>query len=122
MLADIATRRADYSESELYDRSGRYGDVRWFPVGLVLLATAVGWGLVTNTAAGWLSWQGYLLGPLGLGGKTGTWAYANLGVFTALALGFLPVLLTGRSSIRAQENVAARVAPEMVEPGPAVSR
>src|SRR6266702_3675896 len=71
MLADIAMRRADYSEPELYDPAGRYGDVRWFPVGLVLLATAIGWGLVTSTSAGWLSWQGYLLGPLGLGGKTG---------------------------------------------------
>jgi nucleobase:cation symporter-1, NCS1 family len=61
MLADILMRHADYSEPELYDPAGRYGDVRWFPVGLVLLATAIGWGLVTNTSAGWLSWQGYLL-------------------------------------------------------------
>jgi len=103
MLADIAMRRADYSEPELYDPAGRYGDVRWFPVGLVLLATAIGWGLVTSTSAGWLSWQGYLLGPLGLGGKTGAWAYANLGVLTALGLGFLLTLLVSRFSIRAQE-------------------
>jgi purine-cytosine permease-like protein len=103
MLADIAIRRADYSAPDLYDRSGRYGDVRRLPVALVLFATAVGWGLVTNTAAGWLSWQGYLLGLLGLGGKTGAWAYANLGVFAALALGFLPTLLASRSAIRAQE-------------------
>jgi nucleobase:cation symporter-1, NCS1 family len=103
MLADIAMRHADYCEPDLYDRAGRYGDVRWFPVGLVLAATAIGWGLVTNTSAGWLSWQGYLLGPLGLGGKTGAWAYANLGVLAALGIGFLPTLLAGRSSVRSQE-------------------
>ena len=49
----------------------------------------VGWGLVTNTYASWLTWQGYLLGPLGLGGKTGAWAFANLGVLVALVLGFV---------------------------------
>jgi nucleobase:cation symporter-1, NCS1 family len=103
MLADIAMRRADYCEPELYDLAGRYGDIRWFPVGLVVLATAVGWGLVTSTSASWLTWQGYLLGPLGLGGKTGAWAYANLGVIIALVLGFLPALLIGRPAVRAQE-------------------
>lgn len=103
MLADIATRRADYSEPELFDRTGRYGDIRWLPVGLVVLASAIGWGLVTNSAAGWLSWQGYLLGPIGLGGKTGAWAYANLGVLAALAIGFLPAMAISRSSVRLQE-------------------
>ena len=49
---------------------------------------AIGWGLVTNTSAGWLDWQGYLLEPLGLGGKDGAWAYAGLGVLVALVLGF----------------------------------
>ena len=104
MLADIALRHAGYAEPELYDPAGRYGDVRWFPVSLVLAATAIGWGLVTNTSAGWLSWQGYLLGPAGLGGKTGAWAAANLGVLAALALGFLPALLASRSSVRSQET------------------
>ena len=31
-------------------RGGRYGDVRWFPVGLIVVGTALGWGLVTNAA------------------------------------------------------------------------
>lgn len=70
---------------------------------LTLAATAIGWGLVTNTAAGWLEWQGYLLGPLGLGGKDGSWAYANLGVLAALALGFLGTLALGRGRVRTQE-------------------
>src|SRR5262249_38812103 len=99
---------ADYAEPELYDRTGRYGDIRWFPVGLVLLASAIGWGLVTNSSAGWLSWQGYLLGPIGLGGKTGAWAYANLGVLAAPAIGFLPAMLISRPSVRLQEAVPPR--------------
>ena len=103
MLADIALRRQDYAEPDLFDRAGRYGDVRLLPVALIAAGTALGWGLVTNTAAGWLSWQGYLLGPLGLGGKSGAWAFANLGVLVALALGFAGTLVLDRSAVRAQE-------------------
>ncbi len=103
MLADIVLRRRDYSEPELFDSGGRYGSVRWLAVATVAAATAVGWGLVTNTSAGWLTWQGYLLGPLGLGGKGGAWAYANLGLLVALALGFVVVCAAGRPAVRAQE-------------------
>ncbi len=105
MLADIAVRRRDYAEEDLYRRSGRYGDVRVLPVALLVVCTVVGWGLVTNSAAGWLSWQGYLLGPLGLGGADGAWAYANLGVLVSLVLGFLVTLATGRSAVREQERL-----------------
>jgi NCS1 family nucleobase:cation symporter-1 len=107
MLADIALRRRDYAEPELYDLAGRYGDVRPFPIAVVVVAAALGWGLVTNTAAAWLKWQGYLLGPFGLGGKTGAWAYANLGVLIALALGFVATLAFERSTVRAQESAPA---------------
>lgn len=103
-VADIALRRRDYAEAELYDRRGRYGAVRWLPIALIAVGTAVGWGLVTNGSADWLSWQGYLLGPLGLGGTTGDWAYANLGVLVSLAIGFLGILLFGRRTIRRQEE------------------
>jgi hypothetical protein len=87
----------------LFHTKGRYGDVRLLPVALVLVSTVIGWGLVTNSAASWLTWQGYLLGPIGLGGKAGTWAYANLGVLAALAIGFLVIWVSGRPSVRAQE-------------------
>jgi nucleobase:cation symporter-1, NCS1 family len=107
MLADIALRRRNYAEPELYDRAGRYGDVRLMPIAVVVIATVLGWGLVTNTAASWLTWQGYLLGPFGLGGKTGAWAYANLGVLLALVLGFAATIAFGRSAVRAQESAPA---------------
>jgi nucleobase:cation symporter-1, NCS1 family len=105
MLADVALRRQDYAEADLFNPAGRYGDVRLVPIALIVAATAIGWGLVTNTAAGWLSWQGYLLGPVGLGGKDGAWAFANLGVLVALAIGFAGALILERGAVRAQESV-----------------
>ncbi|GAA2775165.1 purine-cytosine permease family protein [Saccharopolyspora taberi] len=99
VLADIALRRRDYAEADLHSRSGRYGDVRLLPVAVLVAATALGWGLVTNTAAGWLGWQGYLLGPLGLE----DWASANPGVLVALVLGFAATFAFARSAVRAQE-------------------
>jgi nucleobase:cation symporter-1, NCS1 family len=106
MLADIATRRRDYAEADLYDPNGRYGDVRLLPVLTMIVATGIGWGLVTNTLASWLTWQGYLLKPFGLGGKDGDWAYANLGVLFALVAGFLVQLIAGTSAVRKQERAA----------------
>src|SRR5215472_4357083 len=103
MLADILLRRTAYADADLFSSSGRYGAVRWAPAALLVGATGIGWGLVTNGYASWLSWQGYLLGPFGLGGKTGTWAYANLGVIVALVITFGGWLLLGRASIRRQE-------------------
>ncbi|GAA3513983.1 purine-cytosine permease family protein [Actinocatenispora rupis] len=113
MLADVALRRRDYSESDLYRRDGRYGDVRVVPVVLTVVATAIGWGLVTNASASWLTWQGYLLAPLGLGGRSGAWAGANLGVVVALALGFAGTLALSYRRVRAQES-ALRPVPEDV--------
>ncbi|MER6081139.1 cytosine permease [Streptomyces sp. NPDC001833] len=107
VLADLVLRRRDYDETDLYRPAGRYGDVPLLPLLLTLAATALGWGLVTNTAASWLTWQGYLLAPLGLGGRSGAWAYANLGVLAALALGFLGTLALGRGRVRAQESLPA---------------
>jgi purine-cytosine permease-like protein len=101
-LADIMFRRTDYAERDLYDPRGRYGDVRAFPLVLLVVASVIGFGLVTNTSAHWLTWQGYLLDPLGLGGKSGAWAGADLGVVVAILIGFVGTLFT-RNLIRAQE-------------------
>ena len=81
--------------------------MHWPVVLLVVVATFLGWGLVTNGLADWLTWQGYLLEPFGLGGKDGAWAYANLGVFVAFAVGFLGWLLLGRSVVARQESATA---------------
>jgi NCS1 family nucleobase:cation symporter-1 len=105
MIADVALRRRNYAEAELFDPRGRYGDVRLLPLGLVLTGTVLGWGLVTNSAAGWLDWQGYLLGPLGLGGKDGAWAYAGLGILLSLAIGLVGTLIGSAAEVRRQESL-----------------
>ncbi|GAA3556083.1 cytosine permease [Microlunatus spumicola] len=109
MLADVALRRRPYAEADLFEPRGRYGGVRALPVLTLVVATLVGWGLVTNASAGWLAWQGYLLGPLGLGGRDGAWAYANVGVLTALVVGFVVTLLASRARVREQEAASPTV-------------
>jgi NCS1 family nucleobase:cation symporter-1 len=106
-LGDLVLRRKDYSDVDLYKNSGRYGDVRLAPMLTIVITSFIGWGLVTNTYASWLTWQGYLLKPLGLGGKSGAWAYANLGVLAALLLSFLATVIFDRKSVLVQEAVAA---------------
>jgi purine-cytosine permease-like protein len=103
-LADLWLRRRAYAEADLYRADGRYGAVNPVSVGLILAGTAIGWGLVTNAAADWLRWQGYLLSVLGLGGRDGSWAFANLGVAASFAIGFLGYALLSRRRIRAQEE------------------
>lgn len=106
MLADLLLRKRDYAEAELFDAAGRYGSVRVVPIAAVVVGTVLGWGLVTNTYASWLTWQGYLLSPFGLGGKTGDWSGANLGVLVALVIGFVATAATSGGRVRSQEQRA----------------
>ena len=100
-LADLLLRRRDYADAELGQPSGRYGRVHGSAIALLIVAAVIGWGLVTNTYADWLGWQGYLLGPIG--GRKGDWAGANIGVLTALLIGFVGTLILSRSAVRRQE-------------------
>jgi purine-cytosine permease-like protein len=109
MIADIALRRRDYDDDALFDPTGRYGAYDWVSIGTMVVATVLGWGLVINLFAddaSWNNWQGYLLGPLGLGGKDGSWAYANLGVLLALVLSFVVTYVARRGTVRRQERDA----------------
>jgi nucleobase:cation symporter-1, NCS1 family len=101
-LGDLLLRRRDYAAADLYDPRGRYGAVNPIAVAALVVGTVLGWGLVTSAARGF-GWQGYLLGPAGLGGRTGSWAYANLGVLVALVVGFIAALLSA-GRIRGQEQ------------------
>jgi purine-cytosine permease-like protein len=101
-LADLALRRRDYDQAALYDPNGRYGQVGWVAVLTLVVATILGWGLVTNGTNGF-TWQGYLLSPFGLGGKGGDWAYANLGVLAALVVGFVVPFALSRGTVARQE-------------------
>ena len=101
-VTDVLLRRKPFVESDLYSPSGRYGLWNWRPLAIMAIGSFVGWGFVTNTFAGWLSWQGYLL--FLIGGKEGPWAFANVGVIIALVVGFIGhILLSGRK-VRAQDN------------------
>ena len=102
-VADVIMRKAPYSENDLFNPAGRYGAWNKTSLGLMVVGSIVGWGLVTNTFASWLSWQGYLL--FLIGGKEGAWAYANVGVIAALLIGFIGHVLLSRNAIRAQESV-----------------
>ena len=101
-VADVIMRKKAYSERDLYDPQGMYGSINRGSLVLMIIGTVVGWGLVTNTFASWLSWQGYLL--FLIGGKDGAWAYANVGVIAALLIGFIGHILLSRKAIRAQES------------------
>ena len=99
-VTDVLMRKS-YHETDLYKTNGRYGSWNIGSITVMAIGTFVGWGFVTNGFASWLSWQGYFLGLIG--GKEGAWAYANLGVFFALVIGFVGYFLFARSSIAKQE-------------------
>jgi NCS1 family nucleobase:cation symporter-1 len=102
-LADLLQRRQSYSDYELYNARGRYGVASGPALIGMLLGMAAGFGLVVSYVRA-LTWEGYLLGPLGLGGKTGVWADASLGVVAALVVGLVVQLLFGLGRVRRQER------------------
>ena len=102
-LADLVMVRwrEGYDEHKLFDASSKgYGSVKWEPLLLLLGCCALGFGLVTSSAASWLGWQGYLLGPLGFGGREGRWAYTSIGVLVALVVSFFGYLPLARRVAR----------------------
>jgi purine-cytosine permease-like protein len=101
-VADVILRKKDYVDAELFDSHGRYGSWNIQSTALLFVGSVVGFGFVTNTFASWLSWQGYFLGLIG--GKSGAWAYSNIGILIALVIGFFGHLTLGRKSISEQEK------------------
>lgn len=98
-VTDVLMRKS-YNERDLYREDGRYGSWNFRSVGILFVATIVGWGFVTNSFASWLSWQGYFLGIIG--GKEGDWANSNLGVFFALVIASLGYFITARKNVARQ--------------------
>ena len=98
-IADVILRKRDVDDAALHDARGRYGAVNWLSITLLVVGTIIGWGLVTNTYAAWLGWQGYLLF-----GLRADWGGANLGVLIALVIGFVGYLIGGRRAVRRQES------------------
>ena len=98
-VTDVLLRKS-YNEKDLFSENGRYGSWNYSSVGILIVATLVGWGFVTNSFASWLSWQGYFLGIIG--GKKGEWAYANLGVFFALIIAASGYFFIARKNVAQQ--------------------
>ena len=101
-VADVFMRKRDFKEEDLFNPKGIYGAWNLRSLSLVAVGAIIGWGFVTNTFASWLSWQGYFMGLIG--GKDGAWAYSNVGVIFALAIGFFGHILLSRKVIARQEN------------------
>jgi len=124
-LADLLMRRRDYDEPSLYTSRGIYGSFRLSAVVFLVLGTAVGWGLVivTTGQSKGLTWLGYLMDGVtinghtygDLGGTDGPWAFANLGVPIALAIGFVGYLVFGFLGVRRQERTLRRAATDDVQ-------
>lgn len=107
MIADIALRKHEYDEAALFDERGIYGAWDWTSIATMVVASIAGWGLVINNFAedaAWNNWQGYLLGPLGLGGREGDWAWSNIGVLVALLLSFAVTFVARRGKVARQER------------------
>jgi purine-cytosine permease-like protein len=102
-VTDVLMRKS-YDEADLYRTDGSYGSWNFGSIAVMAVGTIVGWGFVTNSFASWLSWQGYFLGVLG--GKEGSWAYANLGIFFALIIGFVGYFFVSRKRIRLHNNAS----------------
>jgi nucleobase:cation symporter-1, NCS1 family len=125
-LADILMRRRDYHEESLFTSRGIYGSFRLSSVLFMVIGTWIGWGLVIDTTGQGkhLGWLGYFMSGvtinghtyLDLGGKTGNWAYANLGVPVALAIGFVGYLVFGFVGVRRQERRLRQAEEENVSP------
>ena len=117
-LADLLLRRRDYDEAGPLRRARAVRRRRLAGRGLDggrdgrRLGAG---GRALRLARAWAGW-GTSSSPFGLGGKTGTWAFANLGVPIALAIGFVGYLLLGAYGVRRQEREPGPAACEEVRP------
>ena len=104
-IADLALRKKSYDEAALYDAKGRYGSVNPVAVTVLLVASFVGYGFIASpdTSLAFTTWEGYLYAALGLNGDNSSWYYSNIGVFLALAIGFVAQYLLGRKAVERQE-------------------
>jgi purine-cytosine permease-like protein len=101
-VTDVLLRKRAYDEIDLYNLAGRYGIWNFKSLALMAIGSIIGWGFVTNTFASWLSWQGYFLWIIG--GKEGGWAFANIGVLLALAIGAIGHYILAKGTIARQES------------------
>jgi NCS1 family nucleobase:cation symporter-1 len=92
-LVDMWLFRSDgYSAPDLYRADGCYGAVSTAATGSLVLATAIGWGLVTSSSAAF-SWVGYLLRFAG--GPKGAIGASSIGVVIGFLVAGATYAITG---------------------------
>ncbi|MFM6980649.1 MAG: hypothetical protein ACKOWE_04525 [Micrococcales bacterium] len=97
--ADVVVRRTDYHLVSLEKNYGFYRGWNFANLFGWLLASAIGFGLI-KSAFPMLTWVGYLTNLLGIS----DWlSVANLGIWAALAVGFVVPLISGIPRIKRQE-------------------
>jgi NCS1 family nucleobase:cation symporter-1 len=99
---DLMIRNERFDGAALMRRGGVYGDVNWANVGMLIVASAVGFGFTAATITG-LEWQGYLWAIVGVDAGS-PFATSDLGVVVALVLGLITPLVSGIPRIRRQER------------------
>ncbi|MEO7147132.1 MAG: cytosine permease [Terrimesophilobacter sp.] len=99
--AEMMLRARRFDSVSLLQRGRNYADFRWVNVGVLLGASAIGFGLTTASVT-WLAWQGYLF-PLLNVRTDGDLAGTDLGVLVALGVGIFMPLVAGLPAIRRQE-------------------
>lgn len=115
--AETMIRSRRVHSPSLLRSGGVYPAVRWVNLLMLIVIIGVGWGATTAEVPG-LTWQGYLLTPLGVP-LDAPLAVADLGVLLALALGLLTPLIAGIPALRRLQSAekAAAEAEALAETG-----
>ena len=106
--SDVLIRTRPFHAESLLGRGTVYPRVSFINLFMLLVASAVGWGL-TNASVAWLGWEGYFFSELS-SILTSTFDDTDIGVFVALGLGLITPLLFGARRVRRQEAAAAAAA------------
>lgn len=111
-VAEMMIRNRRFDAHSLLQSGGIYPSTRWLNLSMLLVASGIGYGLTTATAS-WLSWQGYLLGVVGIPAGSDL-AESDIGVLVALGLALLTPIVAGIPAIRRQEEGPNRPAETVI--------
>ena len=106
--AETMVRARRFHQPSLIKRGGVYPDWRWINLVMLVVASAIGLGLVSSDVP-WLSWEGYLFPLLGISPQ-GDLGMSDIGVVVALGLGILTPLVSSipeRSAAGAGDRLRA---------------
>ena len=109
--AETMIRSQRVHAASLVRSGGVYPAIRWVNLVMLLVATALGWGLTTATVVG-LDWQGYAWPLVGLPAEDALLS-SDLGVMVALVVGLLTPIVAGIPALRKLQR-AERAALEPV--------